>query len=282
MNRSRGFIWAFLAIIVLTIVSALFWFNGVEPSTTDPRTSTGAPGSVPASKDDLIVVDTPLPNSIITSPLTATGKARGGWYFEASFGVKILDANGKMLAIAPAVAQSDWMTPAHVPFKATLTFATPSTPTGYVVFMKENPSDLPQNADELQVPVRFSTTGDTRIKLYFYNYNLDDSMCSPQGLVAAERVITKTITPLKASIELLLQESPREEGLINELPQTGVTLKSATIQNGVATLTFSDPLYQTSGGSCKVSVMRNQIEATAKQFPTVQSVRIVPETAFQP
>jgi hypothetical protein len=37
------------------------------------------------SKANLIVMDTPLRDSTITSPVTITGKARGAWFFEASF-----------------------------------------------------------------------------------------------------------------------------------------------------------------------------------------------------
>ncbi|MFH1990480.1 MAG: hypothetical protein ABIJ19_01330, partial [Patescibacteria group bacterium] len=36
----------------------------------------------PASKDDLIRLDTPRPNQAIQSPLVITGEARGTWFFE--------------------------------------------------------------------------------------------------------------------------------------------------------------------------------------------------------
>jgi len=42
------------------------------------------------SKSDLIVVDEPRPLSVITSPLTVRGQARGTWYFEASFPLDLL------------------------------------------------------------------------------------------------------------------------------------------------------------------------------------------------
>jgi hypothetical protein len=106
-------------------------------------------------KTDLIKIDSPRPNTVVTSPLEVTGEARGTWYFEASFPVKLLDGNGVQLAVIPAQAQSDWMTENFVPFKATLEFTAPTTDTGTLVLEKDNPSGLPENADSLIVPVRF-------------------------------------------------------------------------------------------------------------------------------
>lgn len=110
---------------------------------------------VNAFKDDLIWAMTPLPDQVITSPLVVTGQARGNWYFEASFPVTLLDANGKVLAQVPAQAQGEWMVTTYVPFSVTLTFAKPTTATGTLVLQKDNPSGLPQNANELRIPVKF-------------------------------------------------------------------------------------------------------------------------------
>jgi len=40
-------------------------------------------------KVDLITIETPRPNSKIESPVIITGKARGYWFFEASFVVEV-------------------------------------------------------------------------------------------------------------------------------------------------------------------------------------------------
>ncbi len=106
-------------------------------------------------KTDLIRIDSPRPNETVTSPLEITGEARGTWYFEASFPVKLLDGNGNQLGIIPAQAQGEWMTENFVPFKATLEFITPTTDTGTLVLEKDNPSGLPENDDSLIVPVKF-------------------------------------------------------------------------------------------------------------------------------
>ncbi|MFA6375856.1 MAG: Gmad2 immunoglobulin-like domain-containing protein [Candidatus Paceibacterota bacterium] len=104
---------------------------------------------------DLIVVDSPRPGDTVKSPLAISGNARGNWYFEASFPVKIVDANDQQLGIIPAQAQGEWMTENFVPFNAVLEFTAPTTPTGSLILQKDNPSGLPENNNQLAIPVKF-------------------------------------------------------------------------------------------------------------------------------
>ena len=106
-------------------------------------------------KSDLIVVDNPRSNQVVTSPLEISGKARGTWFFEAEFPVRLYDVEGQEIAVGIAKAQGEWMTEEFVPFMATLTFKTPLADKGELVFEKSNPSDLPENTDSLRIPVRF-------------------------------------------------------------------------------------------------------------------------------
>lgn len=119
----------------------------VAPQVQDPHG--------PEAKADLITVSAPVPGSQIGNPLTVTGKARGPWYFEASFPVKLLDSNGTQLALKPAQAQGEWMTTDFVPFTVTLTYPTPATATGTLILMKDNPSGEAQFDDFLTIPVIF-------------------------------------------------------------------------------------------------------------------------------
>ena len=97
----------------------------------------------------------PKANQIVSSPLTVTGTARGTWYFEASFPVKLLDANNQELAVMPAQAQGEWMTEDFVPFRATLTFSQPQTSAGILILQKDNPSGDPARDEQIEIPVRF-------------------------------------------------------------------------------------------------------------------------------
>ncbi len=110
-------------------------------------------------KSDLIRVSYPRPNARIVSPVFIEGEARGYWYFEASFPIKVLDANGTELGVGIARALGEWMTEDFVPFKTTIAYSKPQTDTGTIVLQKDNPSGLPENDDELRIPIRFVRTG---------------------------------------------------------------------------------------------------------------------------
>ncbi|MEK9154880.1 MAG: Gmad2 immunoglobulin-like domain-containing protein [Patescibacteria group bacterium] len=106
--------------------------------------------------NEKIRVEKPMPNDFIESPLQIKGEARGFWFFEASFPIRLLDGNSKEIAIAIAQAQSEWMTTEFVPFEAMLEFKIPDATTGTIIFKKDNPSGLPEYDDELRMPVKFT------------------------------------------------------------------------------------------------------------------------------
>lgn len=122
------------------------------------RVSYVGSGRAPVSGEDksnLISVETPRPGELVTSPIMVSGRARGFWFFEASFPVKAFDGNGRELGVGIAQAKDDWMTTEFVPFEGKVEFSSPETDTGILVFLKDNPSGLPENADELVMPIRF-------------------------------------------------------------------------------------------------------------------------------
>ena len=133
-------------VIILAIGGVGLWLNKTNMMPQQKTNDT---------YDSLIQVFLPLPNQQVASPLKVSGKAVGNWYFEASFPIMILDANGEKLGVVPAQAQSDWMTTEFVPFEATLTFDKPTTKTGTLVLMKDNPSGLPENDDSISIPISF-------------------------------------------------------------------------------------------------------------------------------
>ena len=246
--------------------------------------------------NDLLRVFQPLENDTIASPLTIRGEARGMWYFEASFPVRLLDANGNNIPLEPGyiMTSGEWMTEEYVPFEATLTFSAPPTGTGTLILQKDNPSGLPEHDDELRIPIRFaagSSVPQRTIQLYYYNPSLDEDsqgniMCSEAGLVAVERTIPLTETPVQDAVRLLLRGeltlSEVAAGITTEYPLDGFALEGASRANGVLTLAFSDPKNATVGGSCRVGILWFQIRKTAQQFEGVGEVRFQPEELFQP
>lgn len=129
------------------------------------------------------------------------------------------------------------------------------------------------------------------VKLYYYNPALDQDktgniLCSRKGLVAVERKIPISKTPIQDTIKLLLlgelTDKEQAQGISTEYPLQGLSLKGALLKDGVLTLEFDDPNNKTVGGSCRVGILWFQIETTAKQFSEVQKVRFLPEELFQP
>ena len=106
---------------------------------------------IKASKEK-IVVDTPIPGGVVSKEFEIKGKA-AGWYFEASFPVKVLDKDGNVLWIGPAQAQGDWMTAEFVPFKVTAKITSTYTGPATLVLEKDNPSGLPENDASASFPI---------------------------------------------------------------------------------------------------------------------------------
>jgi len=232
----------------------------------------------PAEKLDLIKVDSPLPNQEISSPLSVTGQARGYWFFEASFPVRLLDGNGKEIAIKPAEAQDDWMTEEFVPFKAVLEFKMPSTDFGTLILEKDNPSGLPEKADELRIPVRFkqsSAEETTKFKIYFSNSKLDPEFTCVK-VFPVTREIPKTQAVARAALDELLNgltEKEKADKYLTNINE-GVKIQRLEVKDGIAKVDFNDKLEFQVGGSCRVAAIRAQITETLKQFPTIKEVVI--------
>jgi hypothetical protein len=128
--------------------------QAVASSTPTPSASPSVSPVASSTASTNVKVTTPQPRSTISNPVVITGTAKG-WYFEASFPIKITDANGKILGQAPAQAQGDWQTPDFVPFKATISYSTSTTRTGFIVLMKDNPSGDPIRDESLSIPIFF-------------------------------------------------------------------------------------------------------------------------------
>ncbi len=145
-----------LAILILFVVGWVVYDNTdtrVDQSENTPEAPLTATTTL-EKKDDLIVISTPLPAMAITSPFVVSGKARGYWFFEASFPIELRDMKGNVLQTVIAQAEGDWMTEDFVPFTANLIFTKPASPMpALLVFKKDNPSGEPQNDDSFSMPI---------------------------------------------------------------------------------------------------------------------------------
>jgi len=137
---------------------------------------------------NLIRVSSPRPGETVTSPLKISGQARGNWFFEATFPIAIYDANGRELGRHYAEAQTDWMTEEFVSFTADLEFNQPTTGTGNLILEKANPSGLPENEDQLTIPITFDTlpppnSNDNRVSGGCIITGCSSHVCSDQEVI---------------------------------------------------------------------------------------------------
>jgi hypothetical protein len=103
-----------------------------------------------------VVVFSPQPNQVITSPLEIEGEARGFWFFEADFLIVLVNWDGLIIGEGLAMAQTGWMTEDFVEFKAVIEFEKPDYgERGTLIFRKDNPSGLPEHDDAFEVLILF-------------------------------------------------------------------------------------------------------------------------------
>ena len=296
-----------IAIIILVVLGGFYLFSSREQQTACTLEAKICPdGSsvcrvapncdfapCPGEKEG-ILVSSPKRNETIKSPLIIEGEAKGFWFFEAQFTAELYDAQGNFLGRAILTAQKNWMSEDFVPFEGNLIFTQPQSPTGVLKFLSSNPSGLKENQKVFEVPVQFELIPTQKILLYYYSPEKDKDetgniKCSKDGLIAIEREIPITQTPIKDTLNLLLKgkqnltQEDINQGITTEYPLEGFKLKSVNLKSdGTLILEFEDPFNKTIGGSCRVGILWSQIEATAKQFPEVKQVKFLPEELFQP
>jgi len=247
------------------------WVKHGNPSAPMP---TEGCDSQPNQEQEVFVAS-PQPNQIVSSPLTIEGKARGSWFFEASFPIKIVDGQDNEIAASHVQALGDWMTSDFVDFKGEIRFISPALSSGTLILQNDNPSGLLQNAKEFKVPLKFDAGQTTKVNVFFNNNNLDPEI-SCNKVFPAQRETLKTQATARAALQELLAGTTFKEqsdGYFTNI-NSGVKIRSLTIASGVARVDFDEQLEFQVGGSCRVSAIRAQITETLKQFPTITSVII--------
>jgi hypothetical protein len=153
-----------IAVLALVVLALWFWNDRHQNSLTkegEKQTDGTRPvpdkASIEADSKKVaeginIRVMAPTVNATVSSPLKISGEAKG-YYFEASFPVKLIDEKGNVLGQGEAKAKGDWMKDAYVPFEAELKFDAKGAKAGDLVFQKSNPSGKPENAGSFSFPV---------------------------------------------------------------------------------------------------------------------------------
>lgn len=102
---------------------------------------------------DVIAVELPYPGAVTGKEFGVIGKARGYWFFEASFPIEVLDKDGAVLATGIATAIGEWMTEDFVQFVSEIKIPESYTGPATIVLKKDNPSGEPQNDASISFPI---------------------------------------------------------------------------------------------------------------------------------
>jgi len=139
------------------------WVKHGNPNAEMPLSGCGE------EKQDKIKVSKPQANETLSGTIEIEGEARGFWYFEASFPIQLIDENGNLLVQTIAQAQSDpatgevnWMTENFVPFKARIEAPLDFFGNAFLIFKKDNPSGLPENEEQIQIPIKIEKKTSSR------------------------------------------------------------------------------------------------------------------------
>lgn len=143
-----------IAVIGIIVIVALFWI--FAPHKTQAPVENEAVTVISEIGDVPVFITSPLPESIIESPLEISGSAPGYWFFEGDAPVLLTNWDGLIIAEGYITAQGNWMTEGMVEFSGSLQFDIPEYgDNGFLILQRDNPSGLPANDDAVEYQVFF-------------------------------------------------------------------------------------------------------------------------------
>lgn len=143
-----------ILLLVLIIIAICTWFYFDNQKNPPETTQDVLPPQITYinATSDLIEVELPFPGAVTGKEFGVIGKARGYWYFEASFPIELW-AEGKTIAVGIAQAEGEWMTTEFVPFKAEIKAPIDYIGPAILILHKDNPSGLPENDASISFPI---------------------------------------------------------------------------------------------------------------------------------
>jgi len=263
------------------------WVRHGNPSAPMPTTECGVrgnsavepkPEAAPETRtrteeisDANIRVTAPVPNETVGSPFEIRGEAR---VFESQFNWKLKGDDGAVLSEGNATAMASDMGQ-FGPFVISVKYGYPSGGAGTLEVFDYSAKDG-SVTDLVSIPLQLQPSSELEtVKLFFMNNKLDTKITC-EKVFPVERTIKKSYDTVEAALQLLLM-GPLEDERGNQYTtqlNDGVHLNKLTIVDGVAKADFDKKLEEGVGGSCRVGLIRKQIEETLKQFPEVKEVVI--------
>lgn len=257
---------------------------------------------------DRVAVRYPRPGQAVLSPLVVAGEAPGGWYFEATFPLRLLAAADSTVADSTvadsfATAEGEWMTEKQVAYRGALRFGARATDraasaggTGaaggttreaVLVLERSNASGLPEHEAWVRVPVRLA--GPDAARVYFPSSVLDPEATDCRRVhpvardTAGEATAGAPADGPEAAARRLLdallagpEAAERAAGYHTAMPD-GATVRSVRLRDGTLEVDFDRSLSEGVAGSCRVRAIRAQVDSTLTRLPGVDRVRITVE-----
>lgn len=261
------------AILVLVIFS-IFFFVLPQNTAQAPVVPVGDSGVPVEESLQNIIVAEPVAGDIVGFPLTIVGQAR---VFEAVFHYRIIDDVGVVLAEGYAMADAPDIGE-FGSFTVSVNYDEPTVPSGVVEVFSYSAKDGSEQ-DMVRIPVVFSPdVSAEEVSVYFVPRNASENGGDCTDVTEVTRRVPDTVAVAHAALGELLEgvDASGSEELISLIP-TQAKVRSIGIEDGVATVTFVKDSFLGVAGSCMVTGIRAQIEATLKQFSSVTSVIILEE-----
>ncbi len=155
---------AILLAVVIVVGGFLLFLTPTPPTESDHTgfdlpyvdpSQQGQPTYYQATPDDIIVT-LPFPGAVTGKDFSVRGKARGYWFFEASFPVFLFDKDGNEIAVglaSPEPPGTEWMTEEFIGFKADVVAPQDYIGPATLIIMKDNPSGLPEHEAYVSFPI---------------------------------------------------------------------------------------------------------------------------------
>lgn len=138
----------------------------------------------------------------------------------------------------------------------------------------ESPKDG-SRMDEDSVNFFCGEGGLRQVDIFFENAK-EEGEISCDRVFRVKRGVEATPKILETTLKELLngpQEKEKLSGFVSSIPN-GVSLRSVALKGATAIINVSSDMSQYGGGSCRVGLIRKELEETAKQFGTVSDVEL--------
>ncbi|MCA9387356.1 hypothetical protein KC669_04955 [Candidatus Dojkabacteria bacterium] len=157
----------FIPVILVTLVALLFLFTKYQSSISndtdnsqevinnnDNQSSESNEKTWKYISDkgaELVLIE-PSDISRTKCPINIKGQMENkGWFFEATFPLKLVDSNGEIVEQTFATATSEWTTEGFVDFDATINCAVNNLSGYKLILMADNAADLPELDDSITI-----------------------------------------------------------------------------------------------------------------------------------